>query len=41
MFIIALFNALSMKKEYAWEAFLDTYLLDQFSYAHKYYKRGK
>lgn len=40
MFIIALLNALSVKRQYFWEAFIDTYLLDQFSYAHKYFKRG-
>lgn len=39
--IVAIQNALSVKKEYFWEAFIDTFLLDQFSYAHKYFKKGK
>ena len=37
----AIQNALSVKKEYFWEAFLDTFLLDQFSNAHRYFKKGK
>lgn len=40
MLIIALANAMKMQKEYRWEAFIDTFLLDQFSYAHKYFKKG-
>lgn len=41
MFVIALLNAFSVKRHFFWEAFIDTYLMDQFSYAHKYFKRGK
>ena len=41
MLIIALFNALTIRSEYRLEAFIDTYLLDEFSYAHKYFKKGK
>jgi len=40
-FIFALLNAFSVDKQYFWEAFIDSYLLDQFTYAHKYFKRGK
>ena len=36
MFIIALMNAFSVKKQYRWNAFIDSYLLDQFTYIHKY-----
>lgn len=41
MFIIALLNARAVRKPYKWEAFIDTYLLDEFSYAHKYFKKWK
>lgn len=41
LFLIGLTNALAVKKQYRWSAFIDTYFLDQFSYAHKYYKKGK
>lgn len=41
MIFIAFRNAFSVKKEYFWEAFFDTFLLDEFSYAHKYFKRWK
>ena len=41
MIFIALRNAFAMKKEYFWEAFFDTFLLDEFSYAHKYFRKGK
>lgn len=41
MLIIGLFNALSVKKEYRWQAFIDTCFLDEFSYAHKYARRWK
>ena len=41
MIFMALQNALAVNKEYFWEAFFDTFLLDEFSYAHKYFKRWK
>ena len=41
MFIMAIRNALAVKRPYKWQAFIDTYLLDEFSYAHKYFKKWK
>jgi hypothetical protein len=41
MIIIAVLNALQVKKQCRWQAFIDTFLLDEFSYAHKYFKKGK
>lgn len=41
MICIALHNAFSVQRVYFWEAFIDTFLLDEFSYAHKYFKKGK
>ena len=40
MLIIALMNAFSVKKKYRWNAFIDSFLLDQFIYAHKYLNKG-
>lgn len=37
----ALLNASKVQKEYRWQAFIDTFLMDEFSYAHKYFKRWK
>ena len=37
----ALRNAQAAKWPYKWGAFIDTYLLDEFSYAHKYFKKWK
>ena len=39
--IAGLLNASKVKKEYKREAFIDTFLMDEFSYAHKYFKKGK
>ena len=39
--IAALLNASKIQKEYRREAFIDTFLMDEFSYAHKYFKKGK
>lgn len=39
--IAALLNASKVQKEYRREAFIDTFLMDKFSYAHKYFKKGK
>ena len=39
--IAALLNASKVQKEYRREAFIDTFLMDEFSYAHKYFKRWK
>lgn len=39
--IAALLNASKVQKEYRREAFIDTFLMDEFSYAHKYFKKGK
>lgn len=41
MIVIAILNALSVQRSYRWQAFIDTYLLDEFTYAHKYFKRGR
>ena len=38
--IAALLNASKVQKEYRREAFIDTFLMDEFSYAHKYFKKG-
>ena len=41
MIIIAALNALRVKKQFRKQAFVDTFLLDEFTYAHKYFKKGK
>ena len=40
MIISAALNALRVKKQYRRQAFIDTLLLDEFTYAHKYFKKG-
>lgn len=40
MIIIAALNALRVQKQYRRQAFVDTLLLDEFTYAHKYFKNG-
>ena len=40
MFIIALMNAFSVEKGNKWNAFIDSYLLDQFTYMHRYKNKG-
>lgn len=40
LFIAAIINAFSVQKPYYQQsAFVDTYLLDEFSYAHKYFNK--
>lgn len=41
LLLAGLVNAKNVKKPYKWEAFIDTYLMDEFSYAHKYFKKWK
>lgn len=38
--IVALLNASKIQKQHKREAFIDTFLMDEFSYAHKYFKKG-
>lgn len=37
--IAALLNANKVQKEYRRDAFIDTFLMDEFSYAHKYFNK--
>ena len=37
--IIALLNASKIQKKYRRDAFIDTFLMDEFSYAHKYFNK--